>query len=139
MDMDESAIHYDPQRALHYATQISTPRLVGTEQEQAIGQRIASCLESFGYRVEPQPFRFADASSVVLALEILATQVLIVITLWLHSRGSPAQTVSALFLFLLIAFTGPINRAVQEGSLASVPGGQVPSWRGRLTRLGKRY
>jgi hypothetical protein len=137
--MDPRTIAYDPQRALHYASQISTPRLVGTEQEQATGQKIASTLESFGYQVEPQPFHFADASSVVLAVEIIATQVLIGITLWLYSLGSPAQTVSALFLFLLIGLTGPINRAVQESCVTPASDRRGAFWMRLFSRLGKRY
>jgi hypothetical protein len=137
--MDQEMIAYNPQRALHYATQLSTPRLVGTKQEQNAGQQVSAWLESFGYQVERQPFRFADASSVILAAEILASQALIGITLWLHSQGSPAQTVSALFLILLIALTGPVNRLVQENSLASEPDEQSSTWARLFTHLGKRY
>lgn len=74
-----------------------------------------------------------------MATEILASQVLIGITLWLNSQGLPAQAVSALFLILLIALTGPINRLVQQNSLASEPDEQSPAWTRLFTRLGKNY
>jgi Peptidase family M28 len=137
--MDEPAIHYDPQRALHYASQFSTPRLVGTEEEQAIGRQIAACLEGFGYQVDSLPFSFSDASSLVLAAEIIFIQVLIGITLWLHYLSLPAQSISALFILLLIVFLGPINRLVQVRSLASAPLGLDSSRIGLFARLGKRY
>jgi len=63
--------------SVRYTTPAKSPRHAwsGTEQEQAIGQKIAAYWKAFGYQVESQPFHFADALSVILALEILATQV----------------------------------------------------------------
>jgi len=130
---------FDPASALDYACQISKPRLVGTEQEKAVGGQVAAWLESFGYQVTRQDFEFADAQSIVLSFEILLSQALVLITIGLGLNHSPARTVSALLLLILIALTSAINRAVQNASLKAEPGEPAGILRSLCWRIGKRY
>ena len=137
MDIDLPV--FNPVSALEYANQISRPRLVGTEQERAVGSQVAAWLEGFGYLVTRQGFQFADAQSVFLTFEILLSQALVLTTIWLQSTGSPARTVSALLLLILIALTNTINRLVQKASLKGEPGKPVGILRSLCWRIGRHY
>jgi hypothetical protein len=112
---------------------------VGTEQEKAAGEQVAAWLEGFGCQVTQQKFEFANAPSIFLAFEILLSQALVLGTVWLQVIGSPARTVSALLLLILIALTGAINRAVQEASLTPKAGKATGGLHSLCWRIGNRY
>jgi len=137
--MDIDLLDFDPDSALNFTSQISKPRLVGTEQEKAVGSQVAAWLGSFGYQVTRQDFQFADAQSIFLTFEILLSQALVLLTIWLQSAGSPARTISALFVLILIVLTSAVNRAVQEASLKGEPGKPAGILRSLCWRIGKHY
>ena len=131
-------MEFDPQTALGYARAMARPRRVGSDQERVVAREIASRLERFGYRVERQRFRFSTAPTVGISLEVLACLLLILAASCLRVLAPTAAVTPAILLVLLILLTGPINRAVLAGSLASAVG-KPSSWSALCQWIGARY
>jgi hypothetical protein len=136
--MNTKAINYDPRHALQIAVSIAHPRRVGSQAETQVGRELADCLEQAGYQVQPEPFRFADAHPVFLVMEIIACQVLVVITIWLYIVGSPIKTLTAVLLLLLVGLINRLNRAVQESSLV-VEERKLTAWVRLCQWVGRTY
>lgn len=136
--MDIEAIQYDARQALQMAASIARPRRVGSQAEAQVGRELATYLEQAGYQVQAEPFRFADAHSVFLLLEIITCQALVAATIWLHVVDSPVQMVTAVLLLLFLGSINGLNRAVQQDSL--VVEGRKPTILARLCQgLGHSY
>lgn len=120
--MDIKISGYNQHQSLQYAKTIAKPRLVGTQNEIETGQFIASHLETSGFEVTPEEFHFSDGMSVALIFEILLSQLLITITLYLNSRDLPLQYITALLLIIFFFLINGINRLVWEKSLMPKPG-----------------
>jgi len=131
-------VEFIPETALGYARAIARPRRVGSSEEQAIANELAARLEQFGYQVERQLFRFSTAPTVFISLEVLACLLLILAVFWLRGRTPWVPVPPAVLLVLLVLLTGPINRAVLNGSLAPASG--KPSfWSALCLRMGTQY
>ncbi len=59
-------MEFDPNKALAYAQALSRPRLVGSGEDERVAQEIVARLESFGYKVEREPFQFTRAFDIAL-------------------------------------------------------------------------
>jgi hypothetical protein len=134
---DNEATHYDARQALQIAMHIARPRRVGSQAENQVGRELASRLEQSGLRVHAEPFRFSDASTIFLKLEIIACQVLIAAAMCLYAIDSSVRTVTAALLILLPVLFNKLNRAVQQGSLDE--GQNHTAWRSLCHRLGRSY
>ncbi len=137
--MEISKFNFDPHRALEYAAVIAKPRLVGTQQEREAGEYIDSRLDAIDFEVTPEEFHFSDTMSVFLVIEILFSQILIIITFWLHSNENPLQFLTALLLLLFLIVVNPINRLVQEISLAPFHGDTTRFITKLIQGAGKSY
>lgn len=136
--MDAKSIQYNAQHALQIAVGIARPRRVGSQAESHVGQELADYLVGAGYQVQAEPFCFGNAHQVFLVLEIIACQVLVAVSIWLHAVGSPIQTVTAVLLLLLLGLINGLSRAVQEGSLV-VEGYNPTAWSRLCQRLGTNF
>lgn len=136
--MEAGCIQYDAQQAMKIAEGIARPRRVGSQAQVQVGRELAKTLEQTGYQVQAEAFRFTDALSAFLLLEITACQALLAITIWLYALGSPIQTVTAALLLLLLGLINRINRAAQKGSLV-VEGRQPTAWARLCQRSGRAY
>ena len=136
--MDTEAIQYDARQALQIAAGIARPRRIGSQAEAQLGRDLATSLEQAGYQIQAEPFRFTDASSVFLLIEIIACQTLVAVSIWLHMVGSPVHVATAVLLILLLGLVSHLNRAVQGGSLV-VEGRQPTPWARLCQRLGRAY
>jgi hypothetical protein len=136
--MDSEIVRFDAGKAMQIAVGIARPRRVGSQAEAQVGRELATTLEQAGYQVQAEPFRFADAHSSFLLLEILTCQVLVVVTIWLHTVGSPVQTVTAVLLLLLLGLIPSLNRAVQGGSLM-VERRKSSAWAKLCQLVGRNY
>jgi hypothetical protein len=130
---------FDPQKSHLYACAIAKPRLVGTPQERETGQYIASRLKASGFEVMPEEFHFSDGMSVFLILEILLSQILVIITLWLNSGDRPLQFLLAWLLIIFLFLVNGINRLVQANSLAPVPGERTSLLTNLIRRIGRKF
>lgn len=134
---NNEATYYDARKALQIAMHIARPRRVGSQAENQVGRELASRLEQIGFKIHAEPFRFSDASTIFLKLEIIACQALIAATIWLCASGSSIRSVTAALLILLLGLVSDLNRAVQQGSL--VRGKKQTAWRNLCQRLGRSY
>jgi hypothetical protein len=136
--MENENIQFDARKALQVAVSIARPRRIGSQAEAQIGRDLAKFLEQAGYQVQAEPFRFTDAYSIFLLLEIITCQVLVILTFWLNSIGSPIQMVAAMLLLLLLGLINRLNRAVQQGSLV-IEKCNPTVWARLCQRLGRTY
>ena len=137
--MDIKISGYNQHQSLQYAKTIAKPRLVGTQNEIETGQFIASHLETSGFEVTPEEFHFSDGMSVALIFEILLSQLLITITLYLNSRDLPLQYITALLLIIFFFLINGINRLVWEKSLMPKPGQKTSLITKLIQQIGRRF
>jgi hypothetical protein len=109
---------FNPETALHYACDIARPRRVGSGEEQVVAREIVARLQSFGYRVELQPFRFAAGVNTAIAVEVGLS--LLLIALAIGSKEA-APWAAMLILGMALLFER-LNRMVEAASIA----GQTP-------------
>ncbi len=122
---------FDPQQALSYARALARPRLVGTDEDEAVASEIAKRLENFGYHVERQPFEFVSGVNLAVRLEVLAGQLLILATFWAWGQGPWLTVASAILILALLFAIERLNRWAEAASLA--PGNRTsPFWQERL-------
>jgi len=122
-------MEFNPHTALEYARAIARPRLVGSGEEEWVAQEIVAKLESFGYRVEREPFQFTRAFDLALAAEIGVGLALILSGTVLPSVRVPV----ALLLAALLVTIPFLNHFVHQNSIGPL-GERKPT-----IALGRRY
>jgi len=130
---------FNPETARHYAELIAYPRAVGTPGEIIARHKITDLLEGMGLKVETQPFSFSTAYDVFLKIEIMTSQILILVALGLLALQSNLAFIPVSLLVLLIIFLGPLNRAAQIYSLAPKAGEKPALWNQLCYSIGSRY
>ena len=108
---------FDPETALRYACDIARPRRVGSGEEEVVAREIVARLQSFGYRVERQLFRFTTGVNTAIAVEIGLSLMLIAIAIW----SKEAAPWAALLILGMALFFERLNRLVEAASI-SLPG-----------------
>lgn len=137
--MDIASLRFDPQRAMQLAESIVGPRRVGTVGAAATGQQLAETLQSWGYQVEAEEFSFTDLQSRLLTLQILLSQALILLAIWLSLDNSSWVIFPAVLLAGLLLSSGFVLRRVLPASLYP-PDGWQESHGARLLRwIGRDY
>ena len=111
-------MRFNPETALRYARDIARPRRVGSGEEQVVAREIVARLQSFGYRVELQPFRFATGVNTAIAVEVGLSLLLIALAIW----SKEAAPWAALLILGMALFFERLNRMVEAASIA----GQTP-------------
>ena len=111
-------MRFNPETALRYACEIARPRRVGSGEEQVVAREIVARLQSFGCRVELQPFRFATGVNTAIAVEVGLSLLLIALAIW----SKEAAPWAALLILGMALFFERLNRMVEAASIA----GQTP-------------
>ena len=106
-------LEFDPQAAMEYATAMARPRLVGSAGAKSVADELAGRLETFGYHVEKEPFRFRNAVIMAIDLEILAGMVLAGLAL----AGIAPFPVSALGMIVLLLTFRRVMRAGESAAI----------------------
>lgn len=130
-------MEFDPNKALAYARALSRPRLVGGGEDERVAQEIVARLDSFGYRVEREPFQFTRAFELALLVEIgLALTLIVLALVWPTFR----QYFGIALLGLLI-LAQPLNRVIHQHAVAPDPdsGATVSPLTAFILRWGRRY
>jgi hypothetical protein len=122
-------MEFNPHTALEYARALARPRLVGSGEDEKVAQEIVAKLESFGYRVEREPFQFTRAFDLALAVEIGVGLILILFGSALPSVRAPVAVLLAALL-ITVPF---LNRIVHQNSVGPL-GERRPT-----IALGRRY
>ncbi|MBI4786661.1 MAG: M28 family peptidase [Chloroflexi bacterium] len=130
---------FNSEAALSYARDISHPRLVGTPGEEIARQEITRRLTQSGLQVSHQLFRFSTAMAVFLALQVFASQILIVSSIWLSLAESSLLFLPLILLLVLIFTSTALNRTVQRNSFAPRPGQSSAVWSRICWSMGTRY
>ncbi len=115
------SVRFNPETALRYACEIARPRRVGSGEEEVVARELVARLQSFGYRVELQPFRFTGGVNTAIAVEVGLSLALIALAIW---SKEAAPWAALLILGLALSFER-LNRLVEAASV-SLPG-QTPS------------
>ena len=137
--MDIASLCFDPQRAMQFAESIVGPRRVGTEGAAAAGRQLVETLQAWGYQVEAEEFSFTDSQSRLLTLQILLSQALILLAIWLSVANSSWVIFPALLLVGLLLSSGLILRRVLPASLYPPDGLHKSRGSGLLRRIGRDY
>jgi hypothetical protein len=106
---------FNPETALRYACDIARPRRVGSGEEDVVAREIVARLQSFGYRVALQPFRFTTGVNTAIAVEIGLSLMLIALAIW---SKEAAPWAALLILGLALSFER-LNRLVEAASIAA--------------------
>ncbi|MEK7326803.1 MAG: hypothetical protein AAB217_16285, partial [Chloroflexota bacterium] len=93
-------MRFHPETALRYACDIARPRRVGSGEEEVVAREIVARLQSFGYRVELQSFRFTTGVNTAIAVEVGLSLTLIAIAIW-SKEAAPWAAMLILGMVLL--------------------------------------
>ncbi len=133
------SLNFNPETALNYAQKLARPRRVGSGEDKIVAGELAEHLTAFGYQVERQGFQVSSAPGIFITAEILLSQLLIILILALQNSGSGYSILASLALLLVLAGSGPLNKAVQAGSVLPDEGPEPRMWSRICSRLGDIY